>query len=229
MSRRRRASSAGCSGRRSNPRLKPVITLDGPAGAGKSTVAKRVAAALGLRFLDTGAMYRAVTWKAQKKGITDPLAIAAMAKTTVITVEPERVTCDGIDVTKAIREPGVTAAIRVVADSPECRAELVRMQREIGKAGGLVTEGRDQGSVVFPDAPFKFYIDASSEVRARRRFEEAGGDFDEIRRAIEKRDAEDMGRKAGPLVKPAGARVIDTSGLTLDEVVARILTAVGSP
>jgi cytidylate kinase len=117
----------------------------------------------------------------------------------------------------------------MVADSPECRAELVRMQREIGKGGGLVTEGRDQGSVVFPDAEFKFYVDASSDVRARRRFEEAGGDFDEIRRAIEKRDAEDKARKAGPLVKPAGAIVIDTSGLTLEEVVARILAAVGSP
>jgi cytidylate kinase len=209
--------------------LKPVITLDGPAGAGKSTVARRVAAALGLRFLDTGAMYRAITWKAQKKGITDPAEIAAMARVTVITVEPDRVACDGIDVTKAIREPGVTAAIKMVADSPECRAELVRMQREIGKGGGLVTEGRDQGSVVFPDAAFKFYIDASSDVRARRRFEEAGGDFDEIRRAIEKRDAEDKARKAGPLVKPPGAVVIDTSGLTLDDVVARILAAVGSP
>jgi cytidylate kinase len=209
--------------------LKPVITLDGPAGAGKSSVARRVAAALGLRFLDTGAMYRAITWKAQKKGITDPGEIAAMARGTVITVDPDRVICDGIDVTKAIREPGVTAAIKMVADSPECRAELVRMQREIGKGGGLVTEGRDQGSVVFPDAAFKFYVDASSDVRARRRFEEAGGDFDEIRRAIEKRDAEDKARKAGPLVKPAGAIVIDTSGLTLEDVVARILAAVGSP
>lgn len=209
--------------------MKPVITLDGPAGAGKSTVARRVAERLGLRFLDTGAMYRAVTWKAAKKGITDPLAIAAMARTTQITVEPSRVTCDGIDVTKAIREPQVTAAIRHVADSPECRAELVRMQREIGKGGGLVTEGRDQGSVVFPDADFKFYIDASVDVRARRRHEEAGGDLEEIKRSIAKRDAEDMGRPVGALVKPAGALVIDTSGLTLEEVVARILAAVGSP
>ncbi|HEV3026701.1 MAG TPA: (d)CMP kinase [Planctomycetota bacterium] len=208
---------------------KPVITLDGPAGAGKSTVARQVAQRLGLRFLDTGAMYRAITWKAQKKGISDPLAIAAMARGTEIRVEPDRVTCDGIDVTKAIREPAVTAAIRLVADSPECRAELVRMQREIGKAGGLVTEGRDQGSVVFPDADFKFYVDAPVEIRARRRREETGGDLDEIRRAIEKRDDEDRSRKAGPLVKPRGAVVIDTSGLTLEEVVARILAAVGSP
>lgn len=209
--------------------MKPVITLDGPAGAGKSTVARRVAARLGLRFLDTGAMYRAVTWKAAKKGITDPIAIAAMARGTVISVEPDRVTCDGIDVTKAIREPQVTAAIRHVADSPECRAELVRMQREIGREGGLVTEGRDQGSIVFPDADFKFYIDAPVEVRARRRHEEAGGDLEEIRRSIERRDHEDRSRKAGPLVKPEGAIVIDTSGLTLDQVVAKILAAVGSP
>jgi cytidylate kinase len=208
---------------------KPVITLDGPAGAGKSTVARRVAQRLGLRFLDTGAMYRAITWKAQKKGILDPLAIAAMVRETEIRVEPDRVTCDGIDVTKAIREPGVTADIRRVADSPECRAELVRMQRELGKGGGLVTEGRDQGSVVFPDADYKFYVDAPVEVRARRRHEETGGDLDEIRRAIQKRDDEDRSRKAGPLVKPEGALVIDTSGLTLDEVVARILAAVGSP
>jgi cytidylate kinase len=123
----------------------------------------------------------------------------------------------------------VTAAVRHVADSPECRAELVRMQREIGAAGGLVTEGRDQGSVVFPDADFKFYLDASSEVRARRRREEQGGDLDAIRAAIELRDAQDKGRKVGPLVVPAGAIVIDTSGLTLEEVVARILAAVESP
>jgi len=209
--------------------LKPVITLDGPAGAGKSTVARRVAQKLGLRFLDTGAMYRAITWKAAMKGITDPVAIAAMTRDTQIQVEPDRVTCDGIDVTRAIREPAVTAAIRHVADSPECRAELVRMQRAIGKDGGLVTEGRDQGSVVFPDADFKFYVDAPVEVRARRRFEETGGDFEEIRRSIEKRDHEDRSRKAGPLVQPPGAIVIDTSGLTLDDVVARILAAVGSP
>jgi len=209
--------------------LKPVITLDGPAGAGKSTVARRVAQKLGLRFLDTGAMYRAITWKAAMKGITDPVAIAAMTRDTQIQVEPDRVTCDGIDVTRAIREPAVTAAIRHVADSPECRAELVRMQRAIGKDGGLVTEGRDQGSVVFHDEDFKFYVDAPVEVRARRRFEETGGDFEEIRRSIEKRDHEDRSRKAGPLVQPPGAIVIDTSGLTLDDVVARILAAVGSP
>jgi cytidylate kinase len=208
---------------------KPVLTIDGPAGAGKSNVARLVARNLGLRFLDTGAMYRAVTWKARKLGLSDPLAIAAMARDTRIVVEPDRVTCDGEDVSRAIREPEVTAGVRHVADSPECRAELVRMQREIGAGGGLVTEGRDQGSVVFPDADFKFYLDASSEVRARRRQEEQGGDVDEIRASIELRDAQDKGRRVGPLVTPAGAIVIDTSALTLEEVVARILAAVGSP
>jgi cytidylate kinase len=208
---------------------KPVLTIDGPAGAGKSSVARQVAQALGLRFLDTGAMYRVVTWKARKLNLSDPLAIAVMARDTRVVVEPDRVTCDGEDVSRAIREPQVTAAVRHVADSPECRAELVRMQREIGKAGGLVTEGRDQGSVVFPDADFKFYMDASSEVRARRRQQEAGGDLDAIRAAIELRDAQDKGRKTGPLVIPPGAVVIDTSALTLAEVVARILAAVHPP
>src|SRR5438128_9710203 len=164
---------------------KPIITLDGPAGAGKSTVARLVAKNLGLRFLDTGAMYRAVTWKARKLGLTDPLAIAEMIRATRLTVDPDRVTCDGEDVTRAIREPQVTAAVRPIADSPECRAELVRMQREIGRSGGLVTEGRDQGSIVFPDAEFKFYLDASVEVRTKRRHREQGGDADAIHRAIE--------------------------------------------
>ena|SRR6185295_8468986 len=208
---------------------KPIITLDGPAGAGKSTVARLVAKQLGLRFLDTGAMYRAVTWKARKLGLSDPAAIAPMIRATRLTLEPDRVTVDGEDVTRAIRDPQVTAAVRLVADAPECRAELVLQQREIGRDGGLVTEGRDQGSIVFPDAEFKFYVDASVDVRAARRHQEEGGDLEAIKRSIEKRDAEDKSRKAGPLVQPKGAVYLDTSGLTLEEVVARILAAVGSP
>ena len=208
---------------------KPVITLDGPAGAGKSTVARAVAQRLGLRFLDTGAMYRAVTWKARKLGLSELPEIAAMIRKTTLAIEPGRVTCDGEDVTGAIRDPQVTAAVRPIAYSPECRAELVRMQREIRRDGGLVTEGRDQGSVVFPDAEFRFYLDASVEVRSKRRHLEEGGDFEALRRSIEKRDAEDRARKAGPLVRPKGAIVLDTSGLTLEEVVARILAAIGSP
>src|SRR6185295_16716140 len=208
---------------------KPIITLDGPAGAGKSSVARLVAQRLGLRFLDTGAMYRSIAWKARKLGLADPLQIAAMIRGTRLTLDPDRVTCDGEDVTRAIRDPQVTAAVRPIADSPECRAELVRMQQEIGRAGGLVSEGRDQGSVVFPDAEFKFYVDASSEIRAKRRQLEEGGDLEAIRLAIERRDAEDRARKAGPLVRPEGAIVVDTSGLTLEQVVARILAAIETP
>jgi cytidylate kinase len=205
-----------------------IIAIDGPAGAGKSTVSKALAKKLGYMYIVTGAMYRAVAWKAGRLGLADPLRIAAMIRSTRLEVEPGRVRCDGEDVTRAVRAPEVTAAVRPIADSPECRAELVRLQREIGEAGGLVTEGRDQGSVVFPDAEFKFYLDASLEVRAERRRRELGGDPGEVRRSIERRDAEDRARPVGPLVRPPGAVVIDTSGLTVEEVVARIVASVGS-
>jgi cytidylate kinase len=205
-----------------------LITIDGPAGAGKTTVAKHIARLLGLRVLDTGAMYRAVALKAGRLGIAEPAAIARMIRQTSIAVEPDRVRCDGEDVTHEIRRPEITAAVRPIADSPECRAELVRLQREAGREGGLVTEGRDQGSVVFPDATHKFYLDATVEVRARRRQAELGGSLDEIRGKIERRDAEDRARPVGALICPPGAVVIDTSALTVEEVVARITGSVGS-
>jgi cytidylate kinase len=210
-------------------RRKPIITLDGPAGAGKSTVARRVAEALGLRFLDTGAMYRAVAWKADRLGFKDLRRVALMIRTTRIQLEPDRILCDGEDVGAVIRTPEVTALVRPIAESPECRDELVVLQRTYGLDGGLVSEGRDQGSVVFPDADHKFYLDASVDVRARRRHAELGGDLEEIRRGIQRRDEEDRTRPLSPLVKPAGAVVIDTSALTLDEAVHRILAAIGAP
>ena len=204
-----------------------IITLDGPAAAGKSTVARLLARRLGLRFLDTGAMYRAVALKARRLGLAAPKEIADLIARTAICVEEGRVTCDGEDVTEAIRRPEVTAAVKPIADSPDCRAELVRKQREVAALGGLVTEGRDQGSVVFPDAAFKFYLDAALEVRAKRRQAESGGDLEELRRSIERRDAEDRARPVGALVRPEGSLGIDTSGLTVGEVVDRILAAIG--
>ncbi len=203
----------------------PVITLDGPAGAGKSTVARRVAERLGLRYLDTGAMYRAVTWKAIREGIEDPVLIARMISGTRIEVG-ERVRVDGTDVTDEIRTEELTRRVRTVAASPECRAELVRLQRDIGKSGGLVTEGRDQGSVVFPDAEFRFYLDASEAERARRRHEESGGDLDTILQDIVARDESDRNRPVGPLVCPEGAIVIDSTSMTGEEVVDRICSVV---
>ena len=205
---------------------KPIITLDGPAGAGKSTVAKLVAKRLGLRFLDTGAMYRAVTWKAKQEGAVDMVGIAAMIDRTRITVDEKRVTVDGRDVSKDIRTPEIARAVAPIAASPECRAALVKLQQEIGREGGLVTEGRDQGSVVFPDAEYKFYLDASIDERARRRHKEIGGEADHIRREMAERDRSDMTRAAGPLIKPQGAIVIDTTGMTIDEVVEAIASRV---
>jgi cytidylate kinase len=206
----------------------PTITIDGPAAAGKSTVARRVAQALGLRFLDTGAMYRAVAWMAARLGLSDPDDIPTMARYLRLEMEDTRVRVDGRDVTQAIRTPEITALVRPIANSPGCRGELVRMQRELGRNGGIVTEGRDQGSVVFPGAEYKFYLDASIDVRARRRQAQEGGALEDVRRALEARDREDRERAVGPLVEPAGAVRIDTSALTVEEVVAKILAAVGS-
>ena len=151
-----------------------VITLDGPAGAGKSTVARRLAEKLGLKFLDTGAMYRAFTWAALERGVDlrDTPALVRLIRGSLLDFDRGRVMLDGWDITDEIRAERVTKNAVFLADPPAVREELVRLQREFGKEGGLVTEGRDQGTVVFPDADFKFYLDAAIDVRARRRVEE---------------------------------------------------------
>jgi cytidylate kinase len=209
---------------------KPVITIDGPAGAGKSTVAREVARRLGLRFLDTGAMYRAFTWKAMNAGVslTDAAALVGMVRASRFEFDEGRVILDGRDITSEIRGERVTRNAKHLADPPEVRAELVRLQQEIGKGGGLVTEGRDQGTVVFPDADHKFYLDASVDVRARRRHRETGGDYEAVRHFIAERDARDRARPVGTLRVPTGAIMIDTSHLTIEQVVERIVGAVTS-
>ncbi len=205
----------------------PVITLDGPAGAGKSTIARRVSERLGLRYLDTGAMYRAVTWKAIQEGLEDPPQIAEKIPHLKIEVG-DRVLVGGRDVTEEIRTHELTRQVRPFAASPEIRAQLVLLQREIGSTGGVVTEGRDQGSVVFPDAEFRFYLDASVEERARRRHAESGGEIDAIRLEIEVRDESDRNRSVGPLVVPEGAIRIDSTSMSIDEVVEKICSIVRS-
>ena len=202
-----------------------VIAIDGPAGAGKSTVAQALAARLGLEYLDTGAMYRAVTLAAMRHGIdtADLEQVAKLAEDVSLEVGEHGVLVDGFDATTEIRSREVTTAVSAVAANSGVRAELVRRQRRwAGERGGGVLEGRDIGSVVFPDAELKLYLTASPRVRAERRVAEAGGDVDEIEAAIERRDHHDSSRSDSPLVEADGSIVVDTTGLSIAEVLARI-------
>ena len=202
-----------------------VIAIDGPAGAGKSTVARALASRLGLEYLDTGAMYRAVTLVAMRRGID--LAqldqVAKLAEEITLEVGEHGVLVDGIDATSEIRSRAVTTAVSAVAANSAVRTELVRRQRNwANQRGGGVLEGRDIGSVVFPDAELKLYLTAAPRVRAERRVAEAGGDVDEVTEAIERRDQYDRTRADGPLVEADGSIVVDTTGLSIDEVLERI-------
>ncbi|HEY0520103.1 MAG TPA: (d)CMP kinase [Ilumatobacteraceae bacterium] len=202
-----------------------VIAIDGPAGAGKSTVARALAARLGLEYLDTGAMYRAVTLAAMRHGIdpTDVDRVAELAEQLSLEVGEHGVLVDGIDATTEIRSREVTSAVSAVAANSAVRTELVARQRRWAKErDGGVLEGRDIGSVVFPNADLKLYLTASPRVRAERRVAEAGGDVDEIEASIERRDLFDSSRRDSPLVEADGSIVVDTTGLSIDEVLARI-------
>lgn len=234
--------SSGCSSSssrnsgESSERL--VVTIDGPAGTGKSSVARKVAKRLGLFVLDTGAMYRAVAWLARRDSI-DPSdengLLEAMAGDPV-TAHPQgdrtMVLVGNADPGESLRSPDVEAIVSVVAALPRVRDLMVDAQRDFAaRHPRLVTEGRDQGSVVFPDATSKFFLTASPEVRAHRRVEQIvqnGGvaDAEEIRRGIESRDRLDAGRSESPLVKPEGAIEIDTDALGLEAVVDRIVSIV---
>lgn len=201
-----------------------VIAIDGPAGAGKSTVGRALAARLGLEYLDTGAMYRSVTFAALRGGVDphDTAAVAQLAHDLDIEVG-ETVMVGGVDATTAIRSSEVNANVSVVAANPQVRSELRRRQREWGeRRGGGVIEGRDIGTVVFPDAVLKLYLTASPRIRAERRVAESGGDVDEIERSIAERDHMDSTRADSPLREADGGVVLDTSGLTIDEVIGRI-------
>jgi cytidylate kinase len=206
----------------------PVVAIDGPAGAGKSTVARAVADALGVNVLDTGAMYRAVTLIVLARGL-DPEDGAAAAKITdEIAIDVgERVTIDGRDVSEEIRTPAVTAAVSAVSAHPAVRRELIDQQRAwVAAHGSGVAEGRDMASVVFPDARLKVFLTASPAERAARRYEERRHEIEDVdaaHRALIERDTLD--HETNPLVPVEGALVVDTTGRTIDDVVAQIVAA----
>ncbi|MGI9622973.1 MAG: 3-phosphoshikimate 1-carboxyvinyltransferase [Acidimicrobiales bacterium] len=203
-----------------------VLALDGPAGSGKSTVARAVATRLNLEYLDTGAMYRSVTLAALDRGLApdDADAISMLARHVEIDVGIEAVTLDGSDVTAAIRAPSVNAAVSEVSAHPGVRAALRRQQRSWARRrGGGVLEGRDIGSVVFPDARLKVYVTASIEERARRRAEETGAPHEEVVTQLVARDRFDSSREDSPLVEAQEAHILDTTGLDIDGVVDRIV------
>lgn len=203
-----------------------VIAIDGPAGAGKSTVGHALAEQLDLEYLDTGAMYRGATFAALRRGLdpADTEAVARVATGIELEVSGAGVIVDGVDATIEIRGREVTSAVSAVAANSGVRAEMVRRQRSwVAARGGGVVEGRDIGSVVFPDAVLKLYVTASPRVRAERRVADIGGSVDEIETSIIERDRKDSNRADSPLVEASGAIVVDTSDMTVDEVVAHIV------
>ncbi|HEY1306589.1 MAG TPA: (d)CMP kinase [Vicinamibacterales bacterium] len=210
-----------------------VIAIDGPSGAGKGTISRNISARLGYRHVDTGAMYRAVGWKALDDGVSldDEAAIAALAERSSIVVEGGVVSIDRHDVTKAIRTPEIDKAAAAVARLPRVRAVLVERQRDLGREGGVVMEGRDIGSVVFPQAEVKVYLDASAEERARRRANDPAHTGSQsgqaaVAAAIQARDTSDTTRAASPLTLAPDAVHIDTTAMPIDAVVERVLALV---
>ncbi|MDP1820379.1 MAG: (d)CMP kinase [Acidimicrobiales bacterium] len=209
-----------------------VIAIDGPAGSGKSTVAKALAARLGLDYLDTGAMYRAVTFAALRRGIDPSEAeqVARIVPDLALDVSPAGVVVDGVDATIEIRGPEVSRAVSVVAANTGVRSEMVRRQRAWVQArGGGVLEGRDIGTVVFPDAELKVYLTADPEVRAQRRSKEVADlDYETVAADLARRDAYDQGRAASPLTEAVDAFVVDTTGLSVEDIIDAIAGRVAS-
>jgi cytidylate kinase len=207
-----------------------IIAIDGPSGAGKGTISRAISQALGYRHVDTGAMYRAVGWKAAHDGLAldDEAAVAAMAQGAEILVEGGVVRIDGHDVTRAIRTPEIDRAATAVARLPKVREVLVARQRALGADGGVVMEGRDIGTVVFPNADIKIYLDASAEERARRRATDTAHSGSRagqaaVAAAIDARDKADTTRKVSPLAIASDAVHIDTTAMPIEQVVDHVM------
>ena len=216
-----------------NQRLTLQIAIDGPAGAGKSTVAKLVAKKLNLFYVDTGAMYRAIAYKVLKNElpIEDEQSVSQLAKTTEVVLDhsEERIVwCDGEDVTEAIRSPEISRAVSIVASYAGVRERLVELQRQESKRGGVVMDGRDIGTHVLPEADIKIFLTATPEERAKRRWMElvkAGKNvlFEEVAEDMQKRDRQDTEREVSPLEPAQDAVIIDTTGLSVEGMIAKIV------
>jgi cytidylate kinase len=210
-----------------------VIAVDGPAASGKGTIAAGVAAALGFHLLDSGSLYRLVALKAIEKriGLSDESALADAALRLDASFSDKTIRLDGRDVTAAIRTPAISRLTSRLTTLAMVRDKMTPIQRSLAAAGGVVLEGRDTGSVVWPDAEVKFYLDADLDTRARRRRADLvarglDGDLETVREDIARRDRQDMERALAPLVKPAGAVVVDTAGLGVAEVVDALLRVI---
>jgi cytidylate kinase len=212
-----------------------VVAVDGPAASGKSTVSRSAAKMLGFNYVDTGAMYRAITWKALEEGIDadDTIAVIALMHRIKISFEmvdkQARILINGVYPGPAIREPRVTENVSAISAIPEVRQVLVQHQRSLTKFGSLVMEGRDIGTVVFPDTPYKFYLEANAEIRATRRKRDLEAmkiqtTHEGVAESIQRRDKKDSGRSVSPLQIALGATVIENSSLTVDET-AEVIVA----